>query len=162
MFSSAALPGKKGISSICGAVITGAIYFCSILFPCSPASRETSKYEVVVYSFPTVILLLSYGVRWNLPCRRFRQETIAFLPAYHIQCCRFPCKKVPPFYASATEHNALYTCQVPLSKRYRENPFQNWEAILPCFQYKIQCCVYFSCLFTCISAVSSVLLNILE
>ena len=29
--------------SLAGAVMTGAIYFCSILLPCSPASKETSK-----------------------------------------------------------------------------------------------------------------------
>ena len=43
ILSSSALPGKSGIISICGAVMTGAIYFCSILLPCSPASKETSK-----------------------------------------------------------------------------------------------------------------------
>ena len=50
-------------------------------------------------------------------------------------------------------HNPLYTCRVLPSKRYRENLFQNREAILPCFQYKIQCYGYFSCLFTCTSGI---------
>ena len=36
-------------------------------------------------------------------------------------------------------------------KRYTENLFQNREAILPCFRYKIQCYGYFSYLFTCAS-----------
>lgn len=31
--------------------------------------------------------------------------------------------------------------------------FQNLEAILPCFRYKIQCYGYFSCLFTCTSGI---------
>ena len=53
----------------------------------------------------------------------------------------------------ATVHNPLYTCQVLPSKRYRENLFQNLEAILPCFRYKIQCYGYFSCLFTYTSGI---------
>ena len=45
IFDVSLLAGEQGsrITSICGAVMTGAIYFCSILLPCSPASRETSK-----------------------------------------------------------------------------------------------------------------------
>ena len=62
-------------------------------------------------------------------------------------------KKVPLSCASATVHNTLYTCQVLPSKRYRENLFQNREAILPCFRYKTQCYGYFSCLFTCTSGI---------
>ena len=107
----------------------------------------------MLYSFLSAILLLSYGVHWDLSCRRFQPETIFFLLAYHIQCCRFPYKKVPLSCASATVHNPLYTCQVLPSKRYRENLFQNLEAILPCFRYKIQCYGYFSCLFTCTSGI---------
>ena len=112
----------------------------------------------------SAILLLSYGVHWNLLCRRFQPETTVFLPAYHIQCYHFPYKKVPLSCASATVHNVRYTCQVLPLKRYRENLFQNREAVLPCFQYKIQCYGYFSCLFTCTSAILYLLygLNILE
>lgn len=98
----------------------GAIYFCSILLPCSPASRKHRKYEVAVYSFLSAILLLSYGVHWNLLCRRFQPETTVFLPAYHIQCYHFPYKKVPLSCASATVHNVRYTCQVLPLKRYRK------------------------------------------
>ena len=94
----------------------------------------------------------------------FQPETTVFLPAYHIQCYHFPYKKVPLSCASATVHNVRYTCQVLPLKRYRENLFQNREAVLPCFQYKIQCYGYFSCLFTCTSAILYLLygLNILE
>ena len=127
--------------------------FVQSCFPVLRQVRKRRKYEVVVYSFLSAILLLSYGVHWDLSCRRFRPETIFFLLAYHIQCCRFPYKKVPLSCASATVHNTLYICQVLPSKRYRENLFQNLEAILPCFRYKIQCYGYFSCLFTCTSGI---------
>lgn len=37
------ITGKRGINSICGEAVRGVIYFCSILLPCSPESREVSK-----------------------------------------------------------------------------------------------------------------------
>ncbi len=95
ILSSSALPGKSGITSICGAVMTGAIYFVQSCFPVLRQVRKHRKYEVAVYSFLFAILLLSYEVHWDLSCRRFQPETIFFLLAYHIQCCRFPYKKAP-------------------------------------------------------------------
>ena len=73
------------------------------------------------------------------------------------------CKNIASHCKDLSSEQA-YICQVLPSMRYRENLFQNLEAILPCFRYKIQCYGYFSCLFTCTSGILYLLygLNIRE
>ena len=164
ILSSSALPGKSGITSICGAVMIGAIYFVQSCFPVPRQVGKHRKYEVAVYSFflRYCFCHMEYiGIYYAAASSRkqqFSSRRIIFnATTFHI-------KKVPLSCASATVHNVRYTCQVLPLKRYRENLFQNREAVLPCFQYKIQCYGYFSCLFTCTSAILYLLygLNILE
>ena len=69
ILSSSALPGKSGITSICGAVMTGEIYFCSILLPCSPASKETSKIwsSCIFFSFCDIAFVIWSTLGFIMP-----------------------------------------------------------------------------------------------